>query len=81
MKTINPYVHIFNTLEGATSRYANTHPDARLLVAATLTKRGDYFVDTTPKHEERLDVVWPERYRILSEKKDGRTLNLQNHAH
>jgi hypothetical protein len=68
MKTANKYIDIFNTLEGATSAF-HRHRSARLLVATSLTGKGDYFVDITPEYDHRPEVAWPNKYKILKENK------------
>lgn len=72
MKTANPHVRVFNTLEGAVSAYANTYyKPVRLLVLQSPTGRGDFFVDTTPNEKEMLHNVWPGKYKVVREK-DGK---------
>ncbi len=69
MKTINPHVQMFNTLEGAESVFANTYnKPVRLLTLTKPTGKGDFFIDTTPADEERLEVAWPNHYKLLREK-------------
>jgi hypothetical protein len=66
MKTINKYVEIFNTLEGATSAFYK-HAHARLLTLKKPTGKKDFFVDSTPQKDEQLHNVWPVLYNVLKE--------------
>ena len=73
MKTSNPFVQVFNTLAGATSAYVNLPPGqwAGLLALKSPIGRKDFFVDTTPKPEERLRSQWPKQYVMLKERDDA----------
>lgn len=68
MKTINIYVNVFNTLEGAFSFYANQRTARLLKVKGKLTGKKDFFVDITPVPSEQIHVVWPNKYEIMRDK-------------
>jgi hypothetical protein len=76
MKTINVFVNVFNTLQGAESFYANQRT-ARLLKVKQPTGKKNFFVDVTPVQAEHIHVVWPNKYDILRDKVNEREFKRQ----
>lgn len=71
MRTANPNIEIFSSIEAARRAYSN------MLVGSLLSYRSDFYTDKRPaEHPLSAKTAWPDLYQVLASKTGPRSISI-----